>query len=181
MEREEAIKKIAELKINNLNKDERAGSLIGWWNIDKEDKEFKSLPQELQKEMTENDEYENPENKKYNPLILKALVHEFKGVRNEYIERELRKLTKNEIQVVGEIENFEKCPCCKYRTLEEKNISDICEVCYWEDDGSEELNIESLANNMSLEEAQENFKKIGACEKELIQYTEKEPELKYEK
>lgn len=28
------------------------------------------------------------------------------------------------------------CPCCGYRTLEEPpGTFDICEICFWEDDG----------------------------------------------
>jgi len=181
MKREEAIKKIAELTIINLNKDERTNYLLGWWNIDKEDEEFESLPDDLQKEMTKNEEFENPENKKYDPLILKALIHKFKGVRNEYIKRELKRLLNNEIQVIGEVEKFEKCPCCEYKTLSERRTWDICEVCYWEDDGIEELDKISSPNKMTLRQAKENFKKLGACEERLIQFTEKEPDLKYEK
>lgn len=181
MKREEAIKRIVELKINNLNKDKRAGYLDGWWNIDKTDKEFQSLPEALQKEMEAKGKYGDSENKKYDPLILKALMHELKGVRNEYIERELNEFSNEKVEVKGEIEKFEKCPCCGYKTLLEKRTWDICEVCYWEDDGTENLDEESGPNRMTLREAKANFKNFGACEEELIQYTEKEPDLKYEK
>ncbi|WP_350202279.1 CPCC family cysteine-rich protein, partial [Gracilimonas sp.] len=27
------------------------------------------------------------------------------------------------------------CPCCHYVTLKERNIYEICPVCYWEDEG----------------------------------------------
>lgn len=181
MKREDAIRKIVELKINLLNKDERAGYLTGWWNIDKEDEEFHSLPDSLKAEMIKTEEYENPEDKKYDPLILKALIHEFKGVRNEYIEREFNQIANEKIVVEGKLEKFEKCPCCGYKTLEERGTWDICEVCYWEDDGIEDLDINSGPNRMTLRKAKENFTKFGACEEELIQYIEKEPNLKYEK
>ncbi len=181
MKRQEAIKKISKLKISNLNRDERVGYLIGWWNIDKEDKEFNSLPDSLKNEMIKNDEYKNPEYEKYDSLILKALIHEYKGVRNEYIEREYNQITNDKVEVKGQVENFEKCPCCDYKTLEERRTWDICEVCYWEDDGIEDLDVNSGPNRMTLRKGKENFKNFGACKKELIQYTEKEPDLKYEK
>lgn len=181
MKRQEAIEKIAYLKIENLSSDERANFLIGWWNIDKEDEEFHSLPNSLKKEMKNNDEYENPNDKKYDPLILKAIIHKYKGVRNEYIEKEFNQIVNEKVKVFGQIENFEKCPCCEYKTLEERRTWDICEVCYWEDDGIEDLNADSGPNRMTLRQGKENFKKFGACEIELIQYTEKEPDLKYEK
>ncbi len=181
MKRKEAIIKIAELKISNLNKHERAGYLIGLWSIDKADEEFHSLPDALKKEMEENEEYGNPANKKYNPLILKALIYKFKGVRNEYIERVFNQLTNREVLVKEEIEKFESCPCCGYKTLEERNAWNICKVCYWEDDGIEDLDVRSGPNRMTLRKAKENYKEFGACEKRFIQHTEKEPDLKFEK
>ena len=36
----------------------------------------------------------------------------------------------------GEIVKY-TCPCCGYKTLDEEppNTYDICEICFWEDDG----------------------------------------------
>lgn len=181
MKREEAINKISKLKIKQLTNDERASYLISWWNINEDDDEYDSLPDSLKNEMIKNEKYENPEDKKYDPLIIKALIYEFRGVRNEYIERELNQLVNQKIEVKGIIENFDKCPCCGYRTLEERGKWEICEVCYWEDDGIEYLDVVSGPNRITLRNARKNFNKFGACEKELIQYTEKEPDLKYEK
>ena len=58
-----------------------------------------------------------------------------------------------------------RCPCCGYYTLEdEPGHFDICPVCYWEDDNiqSFEHNYKGGANDMSLNEARENYKKFGA-------------------
>ena len=30
------------------------------------------------------------------------------------------------------------CPCCGFRTLEERGMSEICPVCFWEDDGQDD-------------------------------------------
>jgi hypothetical protein len=32
---------------------------------------------------------------------------------------------------------LESCPCCGYRTIEERGNYDICKVCWWEDDGQD--------------------------------------------
>ncbi|CAH0273161.1 CPCC family cysteine-rich protein [Peribacillus simplex] len=57
------------------------------------------------------------------------------------------------------------CPCCGYKTLDEEppGTYDICEICFWEDDGYQyEHPDEDGANYVSFREAQQNFKKIGA-------------------
>jgi hypothetical protein len=67
-----------------------------------------------------------------------------------------------------------RCPCCHYKTLEERGGYDICPVCFWEDDGQddEDANTNRIfsPNHMSLEFARENYRRFGACEERLIQY-----------
>jgi len=63
------------------------------------------------------------------------------------------------------------CPCCGYDTLgEELGHYDICPICFWEDDPLQFENpaLEGGANEASLKQAQENYGKFGACEKEMI-------------
>ena len=58
-----------------------------------------------------------------------------------------------------------RCPCCGYFTLDdEPGHFDICPVCYWEDDNiqSADPNYKGGANSMSLNEARQNYKRIGA-------------------
>ena len=63
------------------------------------------------------------------------------------------------------------CPCCENYTIdcEEEIIVDICEVYFWQYDiiahNKPELNI--VANDISLNEARENYKKYSACKKEF--------------
>ena len=60
------------------------------------------------------------------------------------------------------------CPCCGYytRSREPGGTFDLCEVCFWEDDQLQfnDHDLRGGANHVSLNEARENFKKIGACE-----------------
>ena len=61
------------------------------------------------------------------------------------------------------------CPCCGYFTLDDEPGSfDICPVCYWEDDNiqRDNPNYKGGANDISLNEARENYKKMGAISKE---------------
>lgn len=66
-----------------------------------------------------------------------------------------------------------KCPCCGYYTFTniERGQYDICPVCFWEDDPFQEKDVSSIgANRVTLAEAKINYKKFGACEKELVRY-----------
>jgi len=67
-----------------------------------------------------------------------------------------------------------KCPCCGYFTLDEKpdNTFQICDVCFWEDDGVQlhDPDFAGGANTMSLNQAKENYKKIGAVSERCKQY-----------
>lgn len=74
--------------------------------------------------------------------------------------------------VMSKIKRY-PCPCCNYKTFTEpisECLGDICGVCYWEIDFFiKDDNSPSSANHgLSLNQARENFKKFGACEKSLI-------------
>ena len=62
------------------------------------------------------------------------------------------------------------CPCCGHRTLSEKGAYEICPVCYWEDDPvqSRDPGFSGGANDLSLVESRENYKKFGACEERFL-------------
>jgi hypothetical protein len=63
------------------------------------------------------------------------------------------------------------CPCCGYLTLDDKPGSfDICPVCYWEDDNIQrnDSDYKGGANGISLTEARENYKKMGAISAEYL-------------
>jgi hypothetical protein len=60
-----------------------------------------------------------------------------------------------------------RCPCCGNFTLDnEPGNFDICPVCYWEDDNiqADDPYYEGGANEVSLNQARENYRKFGACE-----------------
>jgi hypothetical protein len=52
-----------------------------------------------------------------------------------------------------------RCPCCGNLTLEEENMHEICEVCWWEDDDYQRRKPDSDggANYISLNEARKAF------------------------
>jgi len=60
------------------------------------------------------------------------------------------------------------CPCCGYLSLDEPppGTYDICKVCFWEDDQLqyEDPDYRGGANDVSLNEARVNFRRIGVSE-----------------
>lgn len=64
-----------------------------------------------------------------------------------------------------------QCDCCDYFTIEAGHDYEICPVCFWEQDhfGFELLDEPSGANHgLTIREARENFRKYGACSRELV-------------
>jgi|tagenome__1003787_1003787.scaffolds.fasta_scaffold20741055_2 hypothetical protein len=65
-----------------------------------------------------------------------------------------------------------RCPCCRYRTLEERGGFDICPVCFWEDDGQDDQDADIIRGgpngSLSLSQARSNFKEIGVSEQRFI-------------
>jgi hypothetical protein len=91
-----------------------------------------------------------------------ALVHKYRGVRNEYLEDRLRTLRLDDCKIEGAPKAMFPCPCCNYLTLDSKGRYEICPVCFWEDDGSADLDRYSGPNHMTLGEAKANLAKFGA-------------------
>ncbi|MFS0656855.1 CPCC family cysteine-rich protein [Bacillus sp. 179-C3.3 HS] len=64
------------------------------------------------------------------------------------------------------------CPCCGYKTLDEEppGTYDICDICFWEDDGTqyEDPDYVGGANVVSLKQAQRNFMAFGASDEYSI-------------
>lgn len=62
------------------------------------------------------------------------------------------------------------CPSCGYLVFSEPPGSDdICPICFWEDDISQlKFVTETGANRVSLVEAQRNYARFGAVQKDLL-------------
>jgi hypothetical protein len=62
------------------------------------------------------------------------------------------------------------CPCCENFTVESRDeiIVDICEVCFWQYDvvAHKKPDWNIGANHISLNQAKENYKRIGVCKGE---------------
>ncbi|MFD0260045.1 CPCC family cysteine-rich protein [Kitasatospora indigofera] len=63
------------------------------------------------------------------------------------------------------------CPSCGYLTLRARAMYEICQVCGWEDTGQGDEDADEYRggpNRVTLTEARENFRAIGASEERLL-------------
>jgi hypothetical protein len=63
---------------------------------------------------------------------------------------------------------LKQCQCCDHLTLPNRGEYDICPVCFWEDDGTDQLDVRSDTNHMTLRQGRENFSRIGAYDEAML-------------
>ena len=65
-----------------------------------------------------------------------------------------------------------RCPCCRRRTLDRRGVHDICDVCFWQDDGQDDHNADKVRGgpngSLSLTQARVNYLRIGACDEAAL-------------
>ena len=70
-----------------------------------------------------------------------------------------------------------RCPCCGYRTLDERGGYEICSVCFWEDDGQDDHDADEVRggpnHDLSLKKARQNFREYGACCRKMLPHVRK--------
>jgi hypothetical protein len=71
-----------------------------------------------------------------------------------------------------EREKTYRCPCCRYKTLHGRGGYEICEVCFWEDDGQDDHGADDVRGGpngvLSLGQARLNFKAFGATDRKFV-------------
>lgn len=179
MRREDAIHALVKHQLDNLSQSEREDLLLNWWSIDEQDKEFHRLPGIIQKKLKMYEEPPIETDREFDPLLTEALISEYRGVRNSYIAKVFLELFNVVEDIVGEVEELHSCPCCGYRTHDERGEYFICKVCFWEDDGKQNPIDYSYPNKMTLGEAQKNFMSLGAVSKRALDLIDPEGIAKY--
>lgn len=63
-----------------------------------------------------------------------------------------------------------RCPCCDHLSLASRGDYDICEICYWEDDGTDDVLYSTpfSPNHMTLAQGRLNYKTFGACTRAML-------------
>lgn len=66
------------------------------------------------------------------------------------------------------------CPCCNHRTLDMRGGFEICPVCFWEDDGQDEHDVDVVRGGpnarLSLTMARRNYARIGAVDERALRH-----------
>ncbi|MBC8140388.1 MAG: hypothetical protein H7Y38_02975 [Armatimonadetes bacterium] len=71
-------------------------------------------------------------------------------------------------------EQLHRCPCCGYKTLSVRGWFEICEVCFWEDDGQDDHDADVVRGGpnyeLSLTQGRANYKAFGASRKQDLEH-----------
>ena len=87
----------------------------------------------------------------------------------------------NTARVEGNLPSWLPCPVCDYHTFEIVGDWDICPVCGWNSDPVQEAMHDDPtgANGISLNEARQNYQKIGAINQATLADLDPEEKKKY--
>ncbi|QYZ80354.1 hypothetical protein E2N92_01110 [Methanofollis formosanus] len=139
------------------------------------------VPEDIVVEIIEKEVPGDPDNPRYDYLVYLHRPFEYCGARNEYVLERLKTINPEIDAIVGDEDELERCPCCGYHTLGERGMYEICDVCFWEDDGVNEDHEYSGPNHMTLREGRENFRKYGAYDQRSIHSVDRDGPLKYKR
>ncbi|MCP4156103.1 MAG: hypothetical protein GY757_50755 [bacterium] len=186
MKREEAIKKVAQVELEQLSYDERAEQLEAMlfenWS---DHPQWNTLPKKVQNEFDDGELKEDASSTRYNPVLLIWLSGNLVAVTNNYLIEKLYEKGENVDVITGSPVVLTPCPCCGYRTIGARGNFHICPVCWWEDDGQDNEDADLVSggpNYISLTQARINYLKKGIFDparKDLIEI--KKPANRYEK
>jgi hypothetical protein len=163
MIRDQAIDHLARDDLGRLSSDQRGRLLLDWWTLERTDDGYAELPEVVRRELERGDEPGDPDDSRYDALLLLALKRSYAGTVNRYLEARLAGIGRAGT-VEGQVEPRSECPCCGWLTLSRRGEYEICPVCFWEDDGTEAPERLSSANHLTLREARRNFLAIGAVD-----------------
>ena len=117
---------------------------------------------------------------KFNSEILNYIKDTYIGVKNTYLESKVKILIGENVNIIDKYNSgLIECNCCKYQTIQDRGNYEICPVCFWEDDGSEDISRYSPANRMNLGEAILNFRKFGAISESAKEFVDPAGREKY--
>jgi hypothetical protein len=173
MHREEALEKIAWHRLKSLTVDEATDLIIEFF----EEPLKPSLREKLNITAVMQWETHNPPadlkpgNPIYRPILLDKMKRPFRGATNEYLADYLRNnLGLSVDNVEGMLPGWIPCPVCQYQTFEIVGDWDTCPVCGWNSDPVQEAvhDDPTGANGISLNDARQNFQKLGAITPEKL-------------
>lgn len=94
-----------------------------------------------------------------------------KSERARWFEEYTRRLAHGSV-TAGQQDGPHACPCCGYLTLGERGGFEICDVCFWEDDGQDDHDADVVRGGpngaLSLTAARRSFNAVGAADERHI-------------
>src|SRR5256886_1253860 len=97
--------------------------------------------------------------------------------RKRWFEWYTNKLVHESVQAERQPGQRYRCPCCACRTLEERGAYEICPVCFWEDDGQDDADADTVRggpnSDLSLTRARQNYRAFGACDRRSLERVRK--------
>lgn len=115
-----------------------------------------------------------------NRMVREYLEEDLSSVKNSYLENLLSRVFGIAVKIDGNAPDLLACPCCKYKTLDSREW-EICTVCFWEDDGSTDLDGPCGPNHVTLREGQANFEKFGVAEERCREFVYADRMERYER
>jgi hypothetical protein len=125
-----------------------------------EDPLWATLPTDIRAEI-ETGEVNNPEDSRFDQAVIISVASEYSSARNDWLLAEVNKIHSDISLVDGQSPSLECCPCCGRKSLGERAAWEICRVCWWEDDGQDNIDADEVAGgpnaDVSLTAARLNF------------------------
>jgi hypothetical protein len=100
---------------------------------------------------------------RYQPVLLHQMKRRLRGVTNAYLGAYMHGVMNLSEDVHGEMKPLLSCPVCDFHSLPIRGNWDVCPVCGWTSDPVQEAVPDETvgANNVSLNQARQNFARIG--------------------
>jgi hypothetical protein len=170
--RADAIERLAIRDLGRLSPAERAAQLETMTLEDWSDSPgWGDLPLDVRKDFTAPEEPDaghisrDPSLQRYDAVLLLWLRFRYRGATNSFLRDCLAETDPSIKDVTGPEDELVPCPCCGRATLPEQGAYDICKVCWWEDDGQDNAQADTVMGGpnygVSLTQGRVNFLRHG--------------------
>ncbi|WP_185156091.1 CPCC family cysteine-rich protein [Fulvivirga kasyanovii] len=169
-------------QIENFSEEEREEELYEVWGSNWSNVEgWEFLSSEIKESINNGTLPEDYKDKKYDSVLFFKFRDRFKGFRNDYLSIQTGLRINS-----GNPTKLESCPCCGMKTIEKRYDFEICTVCWWEDDGQDNENSDTILGGpnygLSLTKGRLNFLRHGIYDPERNDLIEiKDEPNKFEK
>jgi hypothetical protein len=168
MNRIDAILELARIQARELPLVERVDMLESMRYEDWTAARWGELDSDLRAEVSRGVFEHSPDSQRYDVLLAISLAHGHRGSTNEYLLNELSLRGVVVSELIGVPDRLCPCPCCGRCTLDAHGEYEICPVCWWEDDGSEDESHSGPNGGIVLREARQNFLQCGVFDPQRV-------------